>query len=372
MNPFKYGDVVTKNNFCNRKGEINRLHEAFRDSQNIILISPRRWGKSSLVEESIRKYGQSIIVAKIDCFRCRSVDEFYSLLLKSVLKASDSTIQEIIKTAQKFLGDIISSISFSSEISGEIKIAVELPKRKKDPGYILDLSQRIAKEKKMRFLICIDEFQKIAEWQDSTAVLAKLRSHWMHHDQVCYCLYGSKKHLMNTIFTDSAQPFYRFGETIFLKKIPNAEWLEFITGKFQDSGKTIENDASHMILQLSQSHSYYTLYLCRLIWSNSDKLISTDVVAQAFEYFLADHDDIFIRLTDHLTRYQINYLRAICAGELKLSSQKVLREYDLGSSGNIKRIEKVMKDLEIIDYSGGQPTFSEPYFSPLFERRFLD
>lgn len=369
-NPFKYGEIALNDSFCNRTREIKRLHQSFRDGQNIVLISPRRWGKSSLVSEALSRYKGKLLVARIDCFGIRSEDEFYTTLLKAVLKASESRIQEMTRVAKSFLSTLVPYITFSTGPSDEVKISFTR-ETKQDTDQILDLAQKIAQERGVRLVLCVDEFQQINEWENGDLALQKLRSHWQRHKDVCYCLYGSKRHLMNLIFNDSSHPFYRFGETLFLEKIAQEEWVEFIINKFSETGKQISEPLAIRLAQLGQCHSYYVQYLGRICWNNTEKRVTDEIVSKSFDDFLTDHTGLFTKETEDLTKYQINYLRAFCAGERKFTSQRVLRQYQLGSAGNIRRIEKVMEDAEIIDYFAGEPVFCDPYFEPLFRRYFM-
>lgn len=372
MNPFKYGEFASGAGFCNRKPEIKRLHQAFHDGQSIILISPRRWGKSSLVDEALNRYkGGKLLVIKIDCFGKRSAEEFYLALLQTSLKSSSTKLQEISNTVKKFLSGIVPYISFSTGPADEVKISFSSVPDKIDASAILDLPQKIAVEKGVRVVVCIDEFQKIAEWNDGNSILERLRSQWQKHPDVSYCLYGSQRHLMAALFTDSSQPFYRFGETIFLQKIKREEWVHFIIERFEKSGKKIEKSLAELLADKAACHSYYVQYLSRLTWNNTEKIVTEDIVNQSFADLLNDQVNIFQRITERLTQYQINYLKAFCQGETKFSSTKVLKEYNLGSPGNIKRIEKVMEDLEIIDYSEEEAFFTDPFFEPLFRKFFL-
>lgn len=371
MNPFKYGEFASGEGFCNRKPEIKRLHQAFKDGQSVILISPRRWGKSSLVDESINRYKGKLMVIKIDCFGKRSADELYASLLQTTLKASSTKLQEISNTVKKLLAGITPYISFSTGPSDEVKISFSSAPEKIDPAAILDLPQKLAKEKNMRVVVCVDEFQKIAEWPDGKLVLEKLRSHWQKHADVSYCLYGSQRHLMSVLFTDSTQPFYRFGETIFLQKINLEEWVSFIGDRFEKSGKKITPALAAHIAEKAACHSYYVQYLSRLCWNNTSKTVTEEIIHQSFEDLLNDQVNIFQRITEQLTQYQVNYIKAFCKGESKFTSMKVLKDYNLGSPGNIKRIEKVMEDMEIIDYAEGKPFFTDPFFEPLFRRFFM-
>lgn len=369
-NPFKYGELASGSDFCNRKPELARLHQAFYDGQNVVLISPRRWGKSSLVDEAISRYKGKLITVKLDCFGMRSSEEFYAELLGQVLKASNSKLQDLMNIAKKYLSSVVPYLSYSGGQHDEIKISINLSNRKMDLSTTLNLAQNLAKEKKFRFLVCIDEFQKISEWPDGKETLEKLRAYWQKHNEVTYCLYGSKRNMMANLFSKSNQPFYRFGETLFLEKITAAEWIKFIVHHCESTGKTIHEKEAQLITEFAECHSYYVQYLARLCWNNASKRVTADLVEKSFVELLNDHIGIFRKLTDRLTRYQVNYLRAFCNNEKQMSSLRVLSLYQLGSPGNIKRIEKVMHDLEIIDFYTETPSFADPWFKPLFEKFF--
>jgi uncharacterized protein len=369
-NPFKFGEIVGEGNFCNRIKEIARLKQAFTDSQNVILISPRRWGKSSLVDESITRHKGKLLVAAIDCFGITAPEQFLESYLKSVLK-SESKLSNMAKTAKEFLQNIAPYISFSVGESEEVKIGLSLPKGRFDPTEILNLPQKLAAARGIPFLVCVDEFQKIQEWPEGGKFLEKLRSVWQKHQGVSYCLYGSKRHLMSGIFNDSSKPFFRFGDTLFLEKIAIEHWVNFILEKFSGSGKKITDEVAAQLVEKVSAHSYYVQYLSRLCWSNSEKEVTQSVVNESFEQLLADMLNLFRAQTENLTRYQVNYLIAFVSGERKMSSSRVISHYQLGSPGNIKRIEKSLQDSEIMDFFTGIPELTEPYFEPLFRKYFM-
>ncbi|MEX1239799.1 MAG: ATP-binding protein [Cyclobacteriaceae bacterium] len=367
-NPFKYGELVGHQTFCNRQKELKRIQQGFSDGQNIVLISPRRWGKSSLVAEAVSRYRGKYLLVSLDCFGLRSSDQFFEAYLQAILKASSTKMQHAADTLKKYVSSLIPFISFSAGEKDEIKISINLQKRKPDVS-LLDLPQKIARERKVKFIICIDEFQKIRDWDDSKEILELLRSHWQKHHDVCYCLYGSKRHLMTALFADSSQPFYRFGETIFLTKIEKHAWAAFIQKHFEATGKKITPELCERITDLAQSHSYYVQYISRLCWANTHKVASANILEQSWMEFLNDHNSLFLKTTEKLTRFQVNYLKAVIAGERQFTSQRVSKEYDLGSPGNIKRIEKALEDNEIMDFLNG-PELCEPYFGPLFKKTF--
>jgi uncharacterized protein len=371
-NPFKYGELSTGENFCNRKQEIKRLQNAFRDGQSIVIISPRRWGKSSLVNRSVATFKGKLICIQIDCFGISSSQEFYAAFLKATLQQTTSKLQQVVDTVAKSLKSLVPYVKYGVSENDEIQISLDLPNKKYDVEDILELPQRIAIDRKARLVFCIDEFQKIAEWPDGKVVLEKLRSYWQNHNQVSYCLYGSKRHLMSTLFAHSSQPFYRFGETLFLSKIEASEWTSFLTKEFEQTDKIISIETSRSLTELVDSHSYFVQYLARICWNNADKKVTEEILTASFNELLNDHLSLFQNQTRSLTKYQVNYLKAVSAGETQLTSQRVLNLYDLGSPGNIKRNQLVFEDLEILDYATGVPKFCDPYFKPLFDRIFKD
>ena len=371
LNPFKYGELSTGDNFCNRKEEITRLHAAFRDGQSIVLVSPRRWGKSSLVNQALDTYHGKLMTIKIDCFGLRSSDEFYAVILRSILQATSTRLQQVADTVKSHIKALIPYIKYGIGEGEEIKVSLELPHGKIDVGIILDLPQKIAAARKVRIVLCIDEFQKISEWSDGKTVMEKLRSHWQKHRDVSYCLYGSKRHLMTALFSDVSQPFYRFGETIFLQKIDPSAWIKFLLSHFRRTGRHIEEPIAAKLVKSVNAHSYFVQYLARICWNMSVDQISEATVDAAYRELLNDHLALFQNMTKGLTYYQTNYIKALVAGEEHFTSQRVLKEYDIGSPGNIKRIETTLADMEIVDYAGVKPEFCDPYFEPLFRKYFI-
>ncbi|MDZ4714894.1 MAG: AAA family ATPase [Cytophagales bacterium] len=372
QNPFKYGELSTGENFCNRLPEQKRLHAAFRDGQSIVLISPRRWGKSSLVNQALHTYKGRVIAIKIDCFGIKSSEEFYVVFLKAVLLATSSKVQQVADSVKQFVRTWIPYIKYAVGEGEEIRISLDVPSSKVGVDEILDLAQKIAHQRKVRIVCCIDEFQKVSEWAGGASLLEKLRSHWQKHKEVSYCLYGSKRHLMASMFADSSQPFYRFGETLFLEKIGKDEWVRFLTSEFQRTGKSIEPAVAMDLVERVQSHSYFVQYLGRICWNNTPRKVTAQILQASYEEFMNDHVALFQQICKGMTLYQVNYLRAVVAGESQFTSQRVLTGYGIGSQGNVKRIMDTLQDSEVLDFATGGPVFCDPFFQPLFQKYFVE
>ncbi len=312
------------------------------------------------------------MVISLDCFALKSVEEFYSHYLKACVKATQGKLSIAINKIGDILGQISPFITYTPPIegAGEFKIGVHLPPHFKDHASILDIPNTLYTKKRVPVVVCIDEFQKLVELNGGKELLETLRSVWQKHTKIAYCLYGSKRHIMNFLFNSNGQPFYRFGDILFLPKIATKDWVEFIIKNFKDSGRSINDTHTNRIVELTENHSYYVQLLCRTVWDLSEKTITNKDIQNAYDRLLDDQAIFFKSQTESLTQFQVNYIRALIAGETKFGTRKVQKQYNMGTATNIKRIEEALRDYEIIDTSGPTTMFCEPFFVPLFKRYF--
>lgn len=218
---------------------------------------------------------------------------------------------------------------------------------------ILDLPQQIAKDKGKKIIVCIDEFQNINEYEDSLAFQRKLRAHWQTHTSVCYCLYGSKRHMLLSIFNDYSMPFYKFGDILFLQKIERKDWAAFISQRFVDTGKQISDELSGMIADKMKNHPYYTQQLSQQTWLRTSKDCSEAIVNEAFSSLIGQLSLLFTNIIDTLTSRQISFLIAVADGVVNFSSKDILKQYQLGTSANIKNLKKATLEKDLIDILPG-------------------
>ena len=146
----------------------------------------------------------------------------------------------------------------------------------------------------------------------------------------------------------------------------------FRSGEFKRTGKSIEPAVAMDLVERVQSHSYFVQYLGRICWNNTPGKVTAELLQASYEEFLNDHVALFQQICKGMTLYQINYLRAVVAGESQFTSQRVLTEFDIGSQGNVKRIMDTLQDSEVLDFATGRPVFCDPYFEPLFRKYFVE
>lgn len=356
--PFVYGRIAEKENFTNRVNEAQLLTQNFNSLINTIIISPRRWGKTSLVNKVsslLTEKNKELIVCQVDIFNCRTEEQFYAAYANALLKASTTAWEEFVGSVKKYLGRLAPVVSLSDATQTyELSFGIELKNNKLSYDEILDLPETIANDTGKKIVVCIDEFQNINEYDNPVAFQRKLRSHWQRHNSVCYCLYGSKRHMLLDIFNSYNMPFYKFGDILFLQKIGREEWIEFIYSRFIATGKTITKELCGQIADRTKNHPYYTQQLCQQVWLRTTAEGCTEnIVIAAFQGLVGQLSLLFTNIIDTLTPKQINFLMAIADGMFNFSSKEVLTKYQLGTSANIKNLRKAALEKDLIDILPG-------------------
>ena len=349
--PFIFGKIAESGEFTDREKEIEKMKNNFISLTNTTILSPRRWGKTSLVNKVgklVMSENSHIKVAFVDVFNVRSEKEFYFALVKSVFDATASKWEEIAENAKQFLSHLIPKISFSGDNS-EISFGLEWEEMKKNIDDMLNLAEQIAIKKKISIIVCIDEFQTISEFEDPLAFQRKLRSNWQKHSHVGYCIYGSKRHMLMDIFTNPSMPFYKFGDLIFLTKIETSVWQDFITKRFDETKKKISRENAKLIADLVDNHPYYVQQLAQQSWLLCDKECTKTDVRNARQNIIDQLSLLFIKISESMSTLQHQLLKAILSGEKQLSSQHTLAKYNLGTSAAIPRLRNSLLEREIID-----------------------
>lgn len=363
--PFAYGKIVENNDFTDRTEETSLLRNNFMSLTNTAIISPRRWGKSSLVAKAIKSVKEEqddILFVKMNIFKTENPQEFYATFAKRTMEGISSSAESLLTNAKDFIARLLPKLSISDPI-GQYEIALGIDtKNSPIEEDILDLPQQIAQRKKKKVVVCIDEFQQIGEYSDALKFQKTLRSHWQTHSDVAYILYGSKKHMMMNIFGEYNSPFYRFGDMMFLQKITNDEWQKYLVGRFKDTGKSITYALAKYLAEQVENHPYYVQQLAQYAWLRTIRTCSTAIVDNALQAMLDSLNLQFVNIMDSLTEKQRNFLCAVCNDVKNFSASDTLQRYKLGTSGNIRIIKDALIKRDLIDETGKDIQIQDPIF----------
>lgn len=374
-NPFIFGKAAEGTFFTDRAEDTKRLTANLTHGINTILISPRRWGKTSLVKKVIAEIDISEIKPIfIDIFQCKSEYEFYHAFATAVIKQTSSKFDEWVETARTFLSNISPKFSFGSDPMNDFSLSFEWNPKDDSETSILQLPERIAQKKNVHLVVCLDEFQQIADFTDSVKFQKKLRSVWQHQQNVTYCMFGSKKHLMENIFNDKSMPFYKFGDMMFLKKIPTEEWVSFICTKFRETGKNISPEQATKICETTENLSSYVQHLAWVVWYKCNKVVTNKDITTAIDDLLEQNKVFFQREVEQLSELQLNFLHALANGvTMGFSRKDVIKKYRLESSANVQSIKKSLLKKDLIDIDGQEISFNDSLFKLwLKQQRFYE
>jgi len=370
-NPFVFGRAAEGSYFTDRIEDAKRLSANLTHGINTILISPRRWGKTSLVKKVVEGIdNHEIKTIFIDIFQCKSEYEFCRTFATAIIKQTSSKLEEWVEMAKNLLSNISPKFSFGSDPLNDFSISFEWNPKEDTEMEILKLPERIAARKGLRLIICLDEFQQIAEFSDSISFQKKMRSAWQHQQQITYCMFGSKKHLMENIFNSKSMPFYKFGDMMFLKKIPTSEWVPFICAKFSETGKVITEQQATKICDVTENLSSYVQHLSWLIWYKTEKVVQNKNIDDAIDDLLEQNKVFFQREVELLTEHQMNFLIALANGVTTgFSRKEIINRYRLESSANIQSIKKSLIKKDLIDVDGQNVSFDDSLFKLWIKRQ---
>lgn len=350
--PFVFGVRVEGDAFTDRREETERLKANFTYGVNTILISPRRMGKTSLVDKVCSLVeSDDIRIARIDAFGCRSENDFINAFATAVVRATSNKWEEWMENAKMFLSRFVPKISFGQDPINDFSLSLEYNVNNQTTEEVLKLPELIAQSKGCRIVVCIDEFQQVGDFPDSLSFQKKLRGIWQLQSHVSYCLYGSKRHMMEQMFQDQSYPFYRFGDFFYLNKIGEEDWTEYICQRFNATGKHISENLARDICRITDRYSSYVQHLAWFVWlstADSDEATEEDV-QNGVNRLLDACEPLFIQQTEDLSAYQMNFLHALVNGvHTGFTQSSILNSYRLGTAANISRLKKAMMEKDLI------------------------
>jgi len=359
-NPFKYGSIVTDEDFADREKELELLVKELASGQNILLYSPRRYGKSSLlvmVLKLLQKRG--IMTSMIDLYGCMSLTDFMDKLVEETVVPAYTTPNKAVNFLKSALSGLRIDTTFNPDGSTifSFKREVAASGTKHVLRQILDAPEKLAKAKKKPLIVVFDEFQQISNF-DGTRLENLMRTHFQQHKNVTYVFMGSKQHIMEQMFGDVNRPFYKFAKPFPLGKIPVKEFKKFIQKKFNQTQIETSPSIVDRILAFTQGHPYFTQQLCHELWNiaNGRKKVLENDLEKAVVALLEIHNDLFTMIWDSMTVHQRKLMVGLAVEDevSAVYSTSFIKKYDLISASQVKRaIEPLLKDgtVERVDDS---------------------
>ena len=373
--PFEYGSIAENEYFIDRVEDRRDLKTFLGGGINVMLISPRRWGKSSLVKaamEELKQEDSHVRVCYLDAFKIFTEEDFYNQFASAVIQGVSSNLEKRWADVVKFVQSISPSLTVNSDPVNAVEVKLGFKPLKESAEEILNLPEKMATAKGIHVIVCIDEFQQLANLPDWKRLEGTMRSVWQAQQHTTYCLYGSKRHMMMEIFGNSNNPFYRFGQMMTLKRIDKAYWMPFIHDSFYNFGKTISDEMIDRICNVMQCHSWYMQQFCFLIWTRTATDVTEEIYRSQLTKLLDTNSDMFLSDLDGIASSQIAFLRAVCMGETHFNAQQVVAQYGLGAPRTITKNKKTLVEKDLIEKVGDGFKLVDPVFELWFKREYCN
>ena len=343
-NPFKLGTIVGNEYFTDRTAEVEEIRRAMQGPNHLVLISPRRFGKSSLVKKAVSDLGRPVVFINLQ--QITGTEELASMLLKGVFRLFPIERLKHRMAHFRFI-PTISTNPLTDAIDLSFPIATDETAVLED---VMDLIDKLGSEKE-RIIVVLDEFQEILEIEKG--IDKKLRAMMQVQENINYIFLGSQESMMTDIFERKKSPFYHFGKLVYLKKIPHDDFFEYVSERPAPVMNDSASRAAETILSFTLCHPYYTQQLASQVWEIAAyESVSQDIVEQAIGRIVTTHDYERLWLNFNLTDKKL--LQALCLGKTE-ESRRLMPASTFNSS-----VQRLMKRGYVI--RTGRLELEDPFF----------
>ena len=345
-NPFVYGEVVPGDAFVDREAELDRLVSDLGNGQKVFLISPRRYGKSSLIRqalESLRRRGALAIELTVSSYSS------YLAFLEGYARAIAS-VESKWDRARTWLTEAITStrpeIRYEPKDSGLGRFSVAFPQvtTARDvnrlANEVFELPGKLVADRKRAAVVALDEFQAIDSF-DGGSVEHALRAAAQRQRQVGYVFAGSEPSLMEKMI-GPRRPFYKAGPVMRLQKISPTIFGDFIERRFTKTGIKPEPGVADAILDLAGNLPYDVQRLAHEAWDDvrarGARKVTLEDLHTTLARLLSEQETIFEALWQRMTLHQRATLRAVVLqGGREIHSADARARHRLGGASSIQK-----------------------------------
>jgi uncharacterized protein len=366
-NPFVFGEIIDDANFVNRTDELNHLVRDLADGQKVFLLSPRRFGKSSLVALALLKLKKRHIhTVNLTVSSYSSYAQFLEKFAEKVLRAAGPW-ERVKDWVTRFGRQVKPDVSINMA-TGEISLSLG-----KGVGFdpapiapdVFALPGELTKNAGFRMAICLDEFQQISQFNGGSVENA-IRNQVQEQREVGYVFAGSQPSLMEEMLS-AKRPFHKAGPQMFLDKIAAKDWKESIIRHFRKRGRTLDDPGLETLLASADLIPYDVQRIAHELWDYAElkdkRQLDVSDVKSVIESLVTSQSTYYELLWEQLSARQRAALQAIAyRGASEIYSQTVREEFRLGPASSVQKALQSLDSRDILDRYKGSYFFLDPLF----------
>ena len=373
-NPFRYGALALDEAFTDRETEVEELLTDVLNGQDVVVFAPRRYGKSSLVwRVSQRAIAQDVLVAHVNLMTTPTTERLAEKLAETIHDDLASTLFRARERLRVFSGLRITPIVTVDPTSGKLGFSFDAGRQPQDLDAtlerLLELPGQLAAERGRKVALVLDEFQEIVDIDPELPKL--MRSVFELQPDVAHVYLGSKRHMLERIFNDENEPFWRSAKQMELGVIAPPLFRGYIESQFERTGKRIESAAVDRVLDATLGHPYATQELCYFVWGETSEgeAAGDEQYDAALEKLLRSEHAHFGLVWEKAARAQRLVLRAIAREPGRPLMGEYRRRHGLPGPSSVQRaLDALVKDELVARDASGEYRIAEPFLAEWLRR----
>lgn len=368
-NPFRYGALALDEAFADRERERDEIARDIRNGQDVVIFAPRRFGKSSLAWSTAQTLSaEGVLVAQVDLMTTPTKERLAAALANSIFEQIASPLERVRERAlAPFRGLRVQPNVTVDPQDGSFSFAFGIGQQPSDIDATLErlfqLPAELGGAKGRRAALIIDEFQEIVEIDKRLPNL--MRAVFQQQPEVAHLYLGSKRHVMERIFNDENQPFWRSAKSIELGPIEAAAFGRFILARFAATERSIGEAIVRAVLDHTGAHPYATQELCYFLWEQTPvgEEASAERLALALGALLRSEHAHFSLLWEDASRVQRLVLQALAREPGRPFRAEYRNRHGLPPATNVQKALRSLEQREIVAGSAGAYRIVEPFLA---------
>lgn len=355
-NPFIVVGKVKPAYFCDRKEESKRLIRCLTNGGNIVVMSPRRVGKTQLIQYCFDqpKINDHYITIFIDILKTSSLNEFIYELGKAVFDTLAGQGQKMLKKLLATMHSLTGNLTFNP-VTGMPKLGISIGDIQ-NPVYSLEEIFNTLAETGKKCIIAIDEFQQIVNYPEKN-IEALLRTYIQQQNNTQFIFAGSERHLLEKMFLDAARPFYNSADVMNVDVIDKAKYAEFVHHHFTMNNKQIADDAISSVYDTFAGNTYYNQKTFReaFAMTGTGSLCTRETTDLVIHQMVMDSDRRYSEILARLALPQKELLYAIAkeGRTEQITSGRFIRRHSLKSASSIQSATKKLLAYGLVSTEQG-------------------
>jgi hypothetical protein len=358
-NPFSYGAIVRDAYFADRETELESLKSALRSAQNVVVVSPRRYGKTSLVQRAISSLRrEGVLVAYVDFFRAPTKERLADALAQAIYEGLVSPVERAAEKARAFFSHLAVNPRLVLETSGRVRVEFHAFERKQEVDSVLlgllEVPQRIAEDRDRAVALVLDEFQEVVVIDRN--LTGVMRSVFQQQDRVAHVFLGSRRHLMDELFHDKNAHLYRSARPLPLGPIPVDKFRRWIRRRFAASGVEAADEVVDAVLALTNGRPFETQQLCAFVWEQArdeGTIATSKVLTKALDRLIDAETPRYVAVWDSLSQHQRAVLAAVAVDGRAVYSEEYRLRHKLGGAGSVRSSLRALEAKELVERPNG-------------------